>query len=175
VGLVCLPPPSSSDWSPHRPIGLLIEYWKLTKAFNVTFHRHSSVRQITASPETSEEEKLRLNGGMKLKVFDKLFGIPLPFVMKWKLSDSYTTSKTREYDAIATVHLLYIVVPIVFGYSIYSLIHASVSHNSPPLLISLSLSLTAQVFLLLVSWQLSWFRLCIWVCFDDSSGLLFDH
>lgn len=85
----------------------------------MTFHRRNTL-QITSDGAATQES------GMKLKVVDKLFGIPLPFQMKWKLSDSYTTSKTREYDAIATTHLLYVVIPIVFGYSIYSLIHISV-------------------------------------------------
>ena len=94
----------------------------MTKAFNVTFHRKTSINQ-----EISEEV---VPGGMKLKIVDKIFGIPLPFIMKWKLSDSYTTSKTREYDAIATTHLLYAVIPIVVGYSIFSLIHVSVATSS---------------------------------------------
>jgi hypothetical protein len=99
-------------------LGLLIEYWKLTKAFNVTFHRPGSSALLTSSSGTIP--------GMKFTIVDKLWGVPLPIVMKWKLSDSYTTSKTKEYDAIATTHLLYAVIPIVFGYSIYSLIHISV-------------------------------------------------
>jgi hypothetical protein len=188
--------------SPPSSTGLLIEYWKLTKAFNVTFHRHPPRPLIAGSPEASEAETAmatslepQLNGGMKLKVFDKIFGVPLPFVMKWKLSDSYTTSKTREYDAIATVHLLYVVIPIVFGYSIYSLIHASVGYPlsvsvslslSPSLSLSLFLSLSlislppflfsslifllAQVILLLVSWQLGGICVCLWVCVDDPPG-----
>jgi hypothetical protein len=152
------PPPSIilrlTPRSPPSSTGLLIEYWKLTKAFNVTFHRHPPRPLIAGSPEASEAETAmatslepQLNGGMKLKVFDKIFGVPLPFVMKWKLSDSYTTSKTREYDAIATVHLLYVVIPIVFGYSIYSLIHASVGYPPLSLSVSLSPSLSLSIFL----------------------------
>lgn len=121
-----------SPCSIHSSSGLLIEYWKLTKAFNVTFHRRGESLQIT-SPEPSHDQASTVQPSpdstgvvMKLKIVDKIFGIPLPVQMRWKLSDSYTTSKTREYDAIATVHLLYVVVPIVFGYSIYSLIHISV-------------------------------------------------
>lgn len=36
--------------------------------------------------------------------------------------ESYAKSKTKEYDTIATDHLLYVVAPLVFGYSAYSLV-----------------------------------------------------
>ena len=40
-----------------------------------------------------------------------------------KTSDeTYIKSKTREYDAMATSHLMYIVVPLVIGYAAYSLV-----------------------------------------------------
>ncbi|CAM9203366.1 unnamed protein product, partial [Discosporangium mesarthrocarpum] len=40
-----------------------------------------------------------------------------------KAKESYRKSKTKEYDDIATTHLMYIVGPLMVGYAIYSLLH----------------------------------------------------
>lgn len=80
---------------------MLIEYWKLTKAFRFTASR--------VDPSQG--------GG--------LFGLPLQ--VTWQLSESYSQDKTREHDAVAVSHLLYVVVPLVAGYSVYSLLNVAVS------------------------------------------------
>lgn len=129
-------------------IGLGIEYWKLAKAFNVQFHLFNlaieaeSVSSSKLSEDGTTYNSIVPSNSSRNKI-DRMFGMPLPltgifnfamfcgvllsFPVSWKLSNSYTASKTREYDAIATSHLLYIVVPLVFGYSGYSLIYISVS------------------------------------------------
>ena len=67
-------------------VGLLIEYWKLHKAFNCV---------ITWKP----------------------------FRINWKLSESYTSNETQTHDQVATTHLLYALMPLIVGYSAYSLLH----------------------------------------------------
>jgi len=39
----------------------------------------------------------------------------------WTESKSYSESKTKEYDEIATDHLMFVTMPLVLGYGIYSL------------------------------------------------------
>ena len=63
-------------------VGLLIEYWKVTKALNITFAG----------------------------------GIPRANPVNNEIS-----RKTKEYDEIATNHLMYVVAPLVTGYALYSL------------------------------------------------------
>jgi hypothetical protein len=65
--------------------GLLIEFWKISKAFTISF---SNSKWIT-----------------------------------WEATGTYKNSKTKEYDEIATSHLLYVSMPLVGGYGIYSLFH----------------------------------------------------
>ena len=65
-------------------IGLAIEFWKISKAVNISF-----------------------NGGK----------------VSWVEVDSYKKSKTKEYDEIATSHLLYVTMPLMAGYAAYSLTH----------------------------------------------------
>lgn len=38
-------------------------------------------------------------------------------------TDTYKSSKTKEYDEIATDHLIFVTLPLLVGYSIYSLVH----------------------------------------------------
>ncbi|GMH64768.1 hypothetical protein TL16_g04038 [Triparma laevis f. inornata] len=40
----------------------------------------------------------------------------------WKEDDGYTNNKTKEYDEIATSHLLYVTMPLMVGYASYSLL-----------------------------------------------------
>jgi ACR3 family arsenite efflux pump ArsB len=37
--------------------------------------------------------------------------------------DSYSKTKTQDYDEIATSHLLFVVMPLMVGYAAYSLVH----------------------------------------------------
>jgi len=41
----------------------------------------------------------------------------------WTEAETYKNSKTKEFDEIATNHLLYITAPLMIGYSIYSLVN----------------------------------------------------
>jgi hypothetical protein len=41
--------------------------------------------------------------------------------IEWVESQSYKKSKTKEYDEIATSHLLFVTMPLVAGYGLYSL------------------------------------------------------
>ncbi|KAL3790498.1 hypothetical protein ACHAW5_005094 [Stephanodiscus triporus] len=43
--------------------------------------------------------------------------------IEWVEATSYTTSKTKEYDEIATSHLLFVTMPLVAGYGMYSLFY----------------------------------------------------
>lgn len=43
--------------------------------------------------------------------------------IEWKETESYTASKTKEYDEIATDHLMFVTMPLVCGYGLYSLFH----------------------------------------------------
>ena len=43
--------------------------------------------------------------------------------LQWVETTTYAQSKTKEYDQIATDHLLYVTMPLVAGYGMYSLIH----------------------------------------------------
>ena len=70
-------------------VGTAIEFWKVTKAMNVTIARTAG-------------------------------GIPY---IKFKDRDSYSSSKTDQYDAEAMRYLSYALYPLVGGYAIYSLIY----------------------------------------------------
>lgn len=65
-------------------VGLVIEFWKITKAIKFSFE-----------------------GGR----------------LKWQETSSYSKTKTKEYDEIATNHLLFVTMPLVTGYGAYSLVH----------------------------------------------------
>lgn len=61
----------------------------------------------------------KISKAVKVSVFDIDGGIRF----QWKEDSTYSNSKTKEYDEIATSHLLYITMPLVSGYGIYSLLH----------------------------------------------------
>ncbi|CAM9547853.1 unnamed protein product [Phaeothamnion confervicola] len=74
-------------------LGVIIEFWKIGKAFLVSLDWGSP-----SAPRWLPRLCMAARGG-------------------------YEKSRTREYDAIATMHLLYVVVPLVTGYAGYSLLH----------------------------------------------------
>ncbi|CAD7701987.1 unnamed protein product [Ostreobium quekettii] len=74
-------------------VGMLIEFWKITKAMKV--------------------ELLWREG---------LGGLRVPW-LKFSDRDTYTTSQTKQYDEEATRYLSYALYPLVAGYTIYSLIY----------------------------------------------------
>jgi hypothetical protein len=88
-------------------VGLCIEYWKFTKAFKFNFTRVNRADQSSSG------------------VVSSIMSL-LPYKIDWEVAESYSQDQTREYDAIAVSHLLYVVVPLVMGYSVYSLLHISV-------------------------------------------------
>jgi len=65
-------------------VGLVIEFWKITKAVRFSFE----------------------NGKLT-----------------WVETSTFSGSKTKEYDEIAMNHLLFVTMPLVAGYGIYSLVH----------------------------------------------------
>lgn len=91
-------------------VGLAIEYWKLSKAFNFSY---AGLRPIPY---------------MEILVYPHI---------TYELSASYTAiesgagqgpeslkESTARHDYVATVHLLYLCVPLMVGYSIFSLTHS---------------------------------------------------
>ncbi|CAM9138865.1 unnamed protein product [Chrysoparadoxa australica] len=84
---------SETSWTVlgSSAVGVVIEFWKLGKAF-------------TGSLDWGEE-------GQK-------YIIPR---LRVAAKASYSTSATKEYDQIAMSHLMYLVMPLVLGYSAYSL------------------------------------------------------
>lgn len=75
-------------------VGTAIEFWKVTKAMDV---------------------KLDMSGGGFL-------GLGLPR-LRFKDRESYTSSKTDQYDAEAMRYLAYALYPLVGGYAVYSLLY----------------------------------------------------
>ena len=117
-------------------VGLMIEYWKLKKAFNIDFKWRvfeggldtvpisleasantdtANQRFPTASPSPSS-----------LSLYFSYFLAMLPFTLQWEVSRTYSESATKQHDQTATSHLLYSLTPLVFGYSLYSLLYISV-------------------------------------------------
>jgi hypothetical protein len=70
---------------------------------------------------------LASNGvGLAIDVWKISKAITLKFEggkIEWVEVQSYKTSKTKEYDEIATSHLLFVTMPLVAGYGMYSLFY----------------------------------------------------
>jgi len=64
-------------------------------------------------------EMWKISRAVKVSLFDQNW----KFQFRWKESETYKTSKTKEYDEIATDHLKFLTMPLVFGYGVYSLFH----------------------------------------------------
>jgi len=79
-------------------VGLLIEGWKITKALEVSI----------LWPSTTTPSRNR-------SLFDSIPRI------QFKDRNTYTDSKTKEYDTYAMRYLSYLLYPLVIGYAIYSL------------------------------------------------------
>lgn len=62
-------------------------------------------------------EVWKISKVVKVSLFDESGKLSF----KWKESDTYSKSSTKEYDEIATSHLMYITMPLVSGYGLYSL------------------------------------------------------
>ena len=137
-------------------VGLLIEYWKLKKAFSVEIIWK---KKSTGATNTDSNRTMRGNGTVLDRVLDSMSGehssqtaplVPvsstastspsssssssssfpfslLPFTLRYEVSRTYSESPTKQHDQTATTHLLYSLFPLVFGYSIYSLLYISVS------------------------------------------------
>jgi len=95
-------------------IGVLIEYWKLTKAFKI------AVEWPTSMPKIAGAERKPPTPPNFAKRLIQLLGLPS---LSFTLSDSYSGHSTERHDETATTHLLYLIIPLVTGYSIYSLLH----------------------------------------------------
>ncbi len=62
-------------------------------------------------------EMWKISKAVKVSIFDGDGNM----AVSWKESETYTKSKTKEYDEIATDHLMFVTMPLVTGYGIYSL------------------------------------------------------
>lgn len=62
-------------------------------------------------------EAWKISKAVKVSLFDKDGKV----AFSWKETETYTSSKTKEYDEIATDHLMFVTMPLVCGYGIYSL------------------------------------------------------
>lgn len=80
-------------------VGLAIEIWKLRKAVAVSLSWHRVTLPLLGTP------------------------VPYPWVDFTDKEESYAASRTKEYDDIATAHLLFILYPLVIGYALYSLFY----------------------------------------------------
>lgn len=103
-------------------VGLGIEYWKLTKAFNFNLKWCTNTNNnLNIEGGGNEEETREGNGSNQNNTRTPWFSLPQ---LSWKLSDSYAGQKTQEHDVTATQHLLYLVWPLLLGYSSYSLVYS---------------------------------------------------
>ncbi len=91
-------------------IGLLIEYWKLAKTFNISIHIYEKRQVITTIDNDSNADSNNSNQSI---------------ISVGGVSSTYIEHDTSHYDTEATTHLLYLVIPLLVGYSIYSIIHNS--------------------------------------------------
>lgn len=64
-------------------------------------------------------EVWKISKAVNVSLFDRDGNVSI----SWKETETYTESKTKEYDEIATDHLMFVTMPLVLGYGIYSLFH----------------------------------------------------
>ena len=64
-------------------------------------------------------EAWKISKAVKISLFDKDGNVAIA----WKETETYTSSKTKEYDEIATDHLMFVTMPLVCGYGLYSLFY----------------------------------------------------
>ncbi len=64
-------------------------------------------------------EMWKISKAVKLSLFDESGKLAL----EWKETETYSKSKTKEYDEVATDHLMFVTMPLVTGYGVYSLFH----------------------------------------------------
>jgi hypothetical protein len=91
-------------------IGLLIEFWKIQKAFKF------NVNKPAAEPGSQEAK----DEAVRPKSWYEPY---LPFKLEVTTDEKYLETNTAEYDEIATRHLSFLMYPAVLGYAIYSLVH----------------------------------------------------
>ena len=160
-------------------LGLGIEYWKLAKAFNVRVVLPGASFALPAAPTAADGEMAIKDSDASLVTTSETAQEPLASagvalqqaktndwiipVLTWGTADSYRDSSTQEHDDTASQHLIYALMPLVVGYSAYSLLHAEhksfyswflrslvgelidSKHNPAPYSLSLSLSLSLSV------------------------------
>jgi hypothetical protein len=61
----------------------------------------------------------KISKAVKVSLFDEKGKL----VLSLTETDTYKASKTKEYDEIATDHLIFVTLPLLVGYSIYSLVY----------------------------------------------------
>eukprot|EP00587_Corethron_hystrix_P008430 CAMPEP_0113314266 /NCGR_PEP_ID=MMETSP0010_2-20120614/10392_1 /TAXON_ID=216773 ORGANISM="Corethron hystrix, Strain 308" /NCGR_SAMPLE_ID=MMETSP0010_2 /ASSEMBLY_ACC=CAM_ASM_000155 /LENGTH=313 /DNA_ID=CAMNT_0000170511 /DNA_START=98 /DNA_END=1039 /DNA_ORIENTATION=- /assembly_acc=CAM_ASM_000155 len=79
-----------------------------------------------ADNDTSTMVLLSNAVGCCIEIWKLSRAVKISFVdgkLSWIEAESYAKSTTKEYDEIATNHLLYVTMPLVTGYGTYSLMH----------------------------------------------------
>jgi hypothetical protein len=61
----------------------------------------------------------KISKAVRVSLFDETGKLALSF----KETETYKYSKTKKYDEIATDHLIFVTLPLLIGYSMYSLVH----------------------------------------------------
>ena len=88
-------------------VGLAIEYWKVSKALRFELVSSST----SSSPPKSIAAMLKSAATLQF------------LRVKEREGANYELSRTKEYDKIAMDHLMFLVVPLVAGYSAFALTH----------------------------------------------------
>eukprot|EP00978_Attheya_sp_CCMP212_P000761 scaffold1542_cov49-Attheya_sp.AAC.3 len=79
-----------------------------------------------ADNETSYMVLMSNGVGLLIEIWKITTAVKISFKggrIQWVEATSYSKSKTKKYDEIATSHLLFITMPLVAGYGMYSLLH----------------------------------------------------
>ncbi len=99
-------------------VGLIIEFWKLQKAFNfrvlwVTGAWLPRLSWGNPQGQTHVQEQAASDG--------KTLAVTVPSAEE--AATAAAMAETEKHDAVATTHLLYVVGPLMLGYAAYSYLH----------------------------------------------------
>lgn len=98
---------------------LAINCFIQTVVFLYLLDNDTSYMILTSSGMSTLIEFWKLTKAFHIHV-DFNYGLP---VLTWKAASTYAEHDTRRHDTTATVHLMYILLPLCIGYAAYSLIY----------------------------------------------------
>lgn len=101
-------------------IGLLIEYWKLGKAFNLSVGGWQPVKALGGAVSLP-----RISYGLEASYSQKQGRGESQGEGQGEGEEEEDKGTTEAHDRFATTHLLYVCLPLSVGYSLYSLVHAT--------------------------------------------------